>query len=140
MLDFSTNFKKIQMNLRELELVAQWVDINKKLEAGWAPYRELAGQRDEIEKKVVFLKNKGVSPYPPKNPEAVLPPKNSETILLDPAPASKKQKKEEVKTPTKSEKEVKRKLEEVKSKGSSGEKSRSEIGLSADNSQNFSKQ
>lgn len=127
------------MNLEELDLVAQWVEINKKLEAGWAPYRELAGQREEIEKKVVFLKNKGVSPYPKKPVSSDPPPVSSSTVLEAPKPPKKKPRQEEKKPKGESQKGIEKKLVDLRSKGSSAESSRSEIGMNIDDSQNFNK-
>lgn len=136
---FLTIFKNRSMNLDELELVSQWVDINKKLEAGWAPYRELAGQREEIEKKVVFLKNKGVSPYPRKPPSSDPLLISSSTVLEAPKPPKKKPRTEEKKGKGKSQQEIEKKLVNLKEKGGSAETSRSEIGMNIDDSQNFAK-
>lgn len=125
------------MNNEELDLVAQWVEINRKLEAGWAPFRELAGQREEIEKKVVFLKNKGVSPYPKKPPSSETSPISAKTIIEDPKPPKKKPRGEDSKRKTDSQKGIEKKLVDLKSKGTSAESSRSDIGMNADGSQNF---
>jgi len=125
------------MNLDELELVAKWVELNKKLEAGWAPYRELAGQRDEIEKQVSFLKNKGVSPYLRKISTSSAPTSSSSTILIDPQSPPKRQKIEEKKAPGSSKKELEAKMKNLEGKGKTGSKSRSETGLNEDFTQNF---
>lgn len=121
------------MNAQQLDLVAKWVEINRELDKGWAPLRDLAGQRDEIEKQVPFLKNKGVSPYPPKeNQEKPA----STTILLEApgkpiAPPPKKQKTGE------SEKGAKKAVERVRGQGKNASPSKSEKGMDEDHSQSF---
>lgn len=121
------------MNSHELDLVQKWVEINRKLEEGWAPLRDLAGEREIIEKQVPFLKNKGVSPYPPK---AVQEKPSSSSILLESpskptGPPSKKPRKEN------SETGARRAVEKVKGQGKAGGSSKSEIGLDKDDSQSF---
>lgn len=125
------------MNLEELELVAKWVDLNKKLEVAWAPYRELAGQRDEIEKQVTFLKNKGVSPYPRKLQTSSAPSPSPGTILIDSGSPPKKPRLEEKKVTGSSKKEIENKMKNLEGKGNPGKKSRSDTGLNEVFTQNF---
>lgn len=124
-------------NLGELDLVAKWVEINKKLEAGWAPLRELAGERDAIEKTLPFLKNKGVSPYPPKPVPPEKTSSSSSTILIESPPPAKKPRVEEKKTPGPSEKDLKKKMKSLQEKGKTEDRSKSDMGLNEDQSQSF---
>jgi hypothetical protein len=126
-------FKNFQMNPQELDLVQQWVNINKKLEEGWAPFRELAGSREEIENQLPFLKNKGVSPYPPKPAKEK---SSSSSILLDRPSSSSPPPAKKAKTGT-TEKGAKAALNKVKNQGTSSSPSKSSLGLNEDNSQSF---
>lgn len=121
------------MNSQQLDLVQKWVEINRKLDEGWNPLRSLAGERDEIEKQIPFLKNKGVSPYPPKEEKE----KSSlSTILIDPSSKSPAPPVKKAKT-GKSEEGAKRAVERLKGQGGSGKRSKSETGMDEDHSQSF---
>jgi hypothetical protein len=121
-------FKKLAMDYK---LVEEWAQLNTKLEAGWAPYRDLVAQRDEIEKKIPWLKGHGASPYPskpPPPPPSISSPSKKETIVepLGSGPGKR----------TRDEKGARKKLDQVKAQGSPGT-SPSATPINKDDSQNF---
>jgi len=113
------------------DLVKEWADLNAKLEAGWAPLRDLVARRDEIEKTFPFLKNQGASPFPPKTsppaPSSGLSPSMG-TMLI--SPTDKKRKKEGT------EKVIRSKMNKLEGQGK-GEKTSGTEKMSLDESQTF---
>jgi hypothetical protein len=115
-------------------LVEEWAKINAELEKAWEPYKKLVARRDEIEKSVPWLKGHGASPFPTKPPP---PPPGSSSS--SPPPSKPGTKIEPARTPgksTRSEKEVKQKVEKLKSQPKSGS-SPSTTPMSEDTTQNF---
>jgi len=123
--------------MEDLDLMAEWVAINKKLEEGWAPLRPLVAQRDEIEKKISFLKNKGVSPFPPKSSDSAPLPSSSSMLLEHPSTPKKPSSSSGSKRKKSgSEVKLKEKIAKLKSSESSVT-SPSETPISKDQTQNF---
>jgi hypothetical protein len=121
------------MNTAELDMHERWIAINRELDKIWDGGRALAGEREEIEKKLPYLKNKGVSPYPSKE---VKEKQSSSTILIT-APSKGKEPPQKKQKVGKSEKGAKAAVEKLSSQGGGGTSSRSEIGMDVDKSQNF---
>jgi len=118
----------------QFDKVARWGEINFALEKAWDPVKHLVAEREEIEKSVPWLKGKGATPFPPKPPTNTSNApgekggQRAETMILD-EPKSKRQK-------SNSEKNLKTKVDQLKSQGASGG-SISETPISADDSQSF---